>query len=149
VYVFLWSRHNSSGSSGIPEPEIPGTRIFGYWKTHCNFGYQFSKPKILKTRITRPEKFGWPERPPLIITIHRAFIRTIHITIYHYYSPLLFNITIYRYYSLLLFIIITIHRLSDHPQISTTHPSCSPVHLRPVRPKFQSYELRWLWFSFQ
>jgi hypothetical protein len=41
---------------------------------------------------------------------------------------------------------VTIHRSSDHPQISTTHPSCCPVHLRPARPIFQSYELWWLWF---
>jgi hypothetical protein len=60
VYVFLWSQHNISGSSGIPEPEaeISGTRIFGYCKTRCNFGYRFSKPEILKTRITRPEISG-------------------------------------------------------------------------------------------
>ena len=102
---------------------------------------------------------------------NRSFIRTIH---YHY-SPLLFTITIHRYYSHTLFIIVTIyhyysssllfiddiynyfsiatiHRyyssISRSPQISTTHTSCCPVHLRPARPIFQSYELRWLWFSF-
>jgi hypothetical protein len=56
VYVFLLSQHNSSRSSVIPEPEIPGTRIFGYCKTRFIFGYQFSKPEILNTRIT-PEIF--------------------------------------------------------------------------------------------
>jgi hypothetical protein len=59
----------------------------------------------------------------------------------HHYLPLLFTITIHHHYSSLLFIIITIHCSSDHPQISTTHPSCCPVHLRPAKPMFQSYEL--------
>jgi hypothetical protein len=60
--------------------------------------------------------------------VHRSFIRTIH---YHY-SPLLFIVTIHRYYSSsLLFIVRPIT-----PQISTTHPSCCLVHLRPVRPIF-------------
>jgi hypothetical protein len=94
------------------------------------------------------------------------------VTIHHYYSLTLFTIvTIQCYYSSsLLFIIITTHRwylvtfssslfiviihryyssISRSPQISTTHTSCCPVHLRPARPIFQSYELRWLWFSFQ
>jgi hypothetical protein len=48
------------------------------------------------------------------------------------YSPLLFTVTIHRYYSSII----------RSPQISTTHPSCCPVHLRPARPIFQSYELR-------
>jgi hypothetical protein len=96
-----------------------------------------------------------------IVPIHRSFIVTIHrssffhTTIYHHYSPLLFIVTINYYYSsLLLFIddiysyflsllfVFPIHRSSDHPQISTTHPSCCPAHLRPDRPIFQSYELR-------
>jgi hypothetical protein len=79
------------------------------------------------------------------------------VTIYRYYSPTLFTIvTIHnRYYlsSLLLivdiysnFFVVTIHRyyssISRSPQISTTHTSCCPVHLRPARPIFQSYELR-------
>jgi hypothetical protein len=68
VYVFLWSRHNSSGSSGItePEPEMSGTRIFGYCKTRCNFGYRLSKPEILKTQITRPANAHrvWGRRRP-------------------------------------------------------------------------------------
>jgi hypothetical protein len=80
-----------------------------------------------------------------------------------YYSSTLFTIvTIHCYYSssLLLiddiygnFFVVTIHRyyssISRSPQISTTHPSCCPVHLRPARPIFLSYKLRWLWFSFQ
>jgi hypothetical protein len=63
VHVFLWSLHNSSISSGIPkpEPEIPGTRIFGYYRTHCNFRYHFLEPEISITRITRSEKFRVPE----------------------------------------------------------------------------------------
>jgi hypothetical protein len=70
------------------------------------------------------------------------------------YSPSLFTITIHRYYSSsTLFTIVTIYRyyssIIRSPQISTTHPSCCPVHLRPARPIFQLYELRWLWFSFQ
>jgi hypothetical protein len=91
------------------------------------------------------------------ITIHRyysplLFIITIHI---HYSSSLLFIITIHhRYYSSLISIItfpsslfiVTNHRyyssIIRSPQNSTTHPSCCPVHLRPARPMFQSYELR-------
>jgi hypothetical protein len=90
--------------------------------------------------------------------------------IHHHYSLLLFTVTIHRHYSpsllfivaihhryylssLLLidaiysnFFVVTIHRyyssISRSPQISTTHTSCCPVHLRPARPIFQSYELR-------
>jgi hypothetical protein len=91
------------------------------------------------------------------------------ITIHHYYSSLLFSVTIHRHYSHILFIIVTIYRYyssslvfidniynyfsvaTNHryyssiirsPQISTTHPSCCPVHLRPARPIFQSYGLQ-------
>ena len=71
------------------------------------------------------------------ITIHRYYSHTLFIivTIYHYYlSSLLFIDDIYNYFSLLLFII-TMHRyyssIIRSPQISTTHPSCCPVHLRP------------------
>jgi hypothetical protein len=90
------------------------------------------------------------------------------VTIHHYYSLTLFTIVtiqcyysssllfIHRYYPSMIssnFFTITIHRyyssISQSPQISTTHTSCCPVHLRPARPIFQSYELRWLWFSFQ
>jgi hypothetical protein len=48
MYVFLWSQHNSSGSSGIPEPEpeIPGTRIFGYWKPVVISGIDSQNPKF-------------------------------------------------------------------------------------------------------
>ncbi len=71
------------------------------------------------------------------------------VSIHHYYSSsLLFIDDIYNY-----FFVVTIHRYYSSiiwsPQISTNHPSCCPVHLRPARPIFQSYELRWLWFSFQ
>jgi hypothetical protein len=38
----------------VPEPKISGTWTFGYCKTRCNFGYQFSKPEILNTRIPDP-----------------------------------------------------------------------------------------------
>jgi hypothetical protein len=72
------------------------------------------------------------------------------ITIHRYCSPTLFTIvTIHCYYSssLLLiddmysnFFVVTIHRyyssISRSPQISTTHTSCCPVHLRPARPIF-------------
>jgi hypothetical protein len=113
-----------------------------------------------------------PIHRSLIVPIHRSFIRLFTITIHHYYSSLQFtDIVHHRYYSVLLFIIVTIHHryyssmissnffvvtihryyssISRSPQISTTHTSCCPVHLRPARPIFQSYELRWLWFSFQ
>jgi hypothetical protein len=72
-----------------------------------------------------------------IVTIHR-----------HYSSSVLFIDDIYGN-----FFVVSIHRyyssIIRSPQISTTHPSCCPVHLRPARPIFQSYEHRWLWFSFQ
>jgi hypothetical protein len=99
-----------------------------------------------------------------IVPIHRSFIVTIRRSSFVHidYSPLLFIVTIYSYYSSSLLFIITIHRwylwqpfrrhyssIIRSPQISTTHLSCCPVHLRPARPIFQSYELRWLWFSFQ
>jgi hypothetical protein len=78
------------------------------------------------------------------VTIHRYYSHTLFIivTIYHYYSSsLLFIDDTYNYFS-----IATIHRycslISRSPQISTTHTSCCPVHLRPARPIFQSYELR-------
>jgi hypothetical protein len=82
------------------------------------------------------------------------FIITIH---WHYSPLLLFCVTIHhRYYSSMIssnFFVVTIHRyyssISRSPQISTTHTSWCPVHLRPARPISQSYELRWLWFSFQ
>jgi hypothetical protein len=109
-----------------------------------------------------------PVHRSFIVTIHRSlfvhtnyspslFIDTIQ---YHYYSFLLFDDTIHHcyYLSSLLFIddiygtfssslfIVTIYRyyslIIRSPQISTTHPSCCPVHLRPARPIFQSYELR-------
>jgi hypothetical protein len=103
---------------------------------------------------------------PIIRSFVRSFIVPIHCSSFvhrHYssfivrsydYSPLLFIIiTILRLYSPSLLFIVTIHRCYSSairsPQISTTHPSCCPVHLRPARPMFQSYELRWLWFSFQ
>jgi hypothetical protein len=66
-----------------------------------------------------------------MVTIHRSFIRLFTITIQHRYCSLLlfiddiydnlFIVTIHRYYSSII----------RSPQISTTHPSCCPVHLRP------------------
>jgi hypothetical protein len=44
----------------IRVPEISGTRIFGYCKTRCNFGYRFSKPEILKTRNFRVTRTPTP-----------------------------------------------------------------------------------------
>jgi hypothetical protein len=95
--------------------------------------------------------FIFPIHRSLFVHSHySSFIRLCTITIQRYYSPLIFIIvTILRLYLSLLFIV-TIHRYYSSiiwsPQISTTHPSCCPTHLRPVRPIFQSYELRWLWF---
>jgi hypothetical protein len=88
-------------------------------------------------------------RSSSLFIVHRSFIWTIH----HYYSEsLLFIVTIHQWYLWQLFDV-TIHRyyssIIRSPQISTTHLSCCPVHLRPARPIFQSYGLRWLWFSFQ
>ena len=51
-------RVGNSGGSGLPEPEISGTRNVGFWFLSANFGFQFSKPEILKARKTRPEMFG-------------------------------------------------------------------------------------------
>jgi hypothetical protein len=67
------------------------------------------------------------------ITIYRHYLPSLFtVTIYRHYLPSLFTVTIHRYYSLII----------RSPQISTTHPSCCSVHLRPARPIFQSYELR-------
>jgi hypothetical protein len=97
---------------------------------------------------------------PIIWSFVRSFIVPIHRSSFvhhHYssfivrsydYSPSLFTITIHRYYLPTQFIIVTIHRwylqllfvvtihryyssIIRSPQISTTHPSCCPVHLRP------------------
>jgi hypothetical protein len=105
-----------------------------------------------------------------IIPIHRS--SSLFIVRSYDYSPLLFIITIHccyspslpsflftdtihhRYYSTMISMvpfssspfIVTIHRcyssIIRSPQISTAHLSCCPVHLRPARPIFQSYELR-------
>jgi hypothetical protein len=92
-------------------------------------------------------------RSSSLFIVRRSFIWLFTITIHHYYSSLLFIIvTVHRWYLWQPFAV-TIHRyyssIIRSPQISTTHPSCCPVHLRPAKPIFQSYELRWLWFSFQ
>jgi hypothetical protein len=98
--------------------------------------------------------------------VHNHYSSFVHTTIQHHYSPSLFTIVTYYspllltntihhcyYLSSLLFIddiynyffVVTIHRyyssIIRSPQISTTHPSCCPFHLRPARPIFQSYEL--------
>jgi hypothetical protein len=79
------------------------------------------------------------------VTIYRHYLPSLFtVTIYRHYLPLLFTVTIYRHYSLLLFTITIHHYYSSvirSPQISTTHPSCCPVHLRPARPIFQLYKL--------
>jgi hypothetical protein len=92
---------------------------------------------------------------PLLFTVtfYRYFLPLLFtVTFYRYYLPLLFTVTIYGYFLPLLFTV-SIHRyyssIIRSPQISTTHPSCCPVHLRPARPIFQFYKLWWLWFSFQ
>jgi hypothetical protein len=77
-----------------------------------------------------------------IVPIHRSSF--VHTTIHHHYSPLLFIVTIHWHYSSSLlfiddiynyFFVVTIHHyysaIIRSPQISTTHPSCCPVHLRP------------------
>jgi hypothetical protein len=82
-----------------------------------------------------------------IVTIHRSSF--VHTPIHHYYSLLLFTIAIQHcYYSPVLFIdvicgnlfVVTIHRyyssIIRSPQISTTHPSCCLVHLRPANQYF-------------
>jgi hypothetical protein len=95
--------------------------------------------------------FVHTNEPPLLFNV--LFTVTIHC--YYSSSLLLITVTIHhRYYSSMISIvtvssslfIVTIHHyyssIIRSPQISTTHPSCCPVHLRPARPIFQSYELR-------
>jgi hypothetical protein len=70
-------------------------------------------------------------RSSSLFIVHRSFIRLFTITIHrHYSSSLLFIDDIYNY-----FFVVTIHHyylsIIRSPQISTTHPSCCPVHLRP------------------
>jgi hypothetical protein len=130
----------------------------------------FAPPLCCRNPIVRSFNHSIIHRS-FIVPIHRSFIITIyHSSFVHTnYSPPLFTITLHRYYSPTLFIIVTIyhryyssmismvtflfslfivriHRyyssIIRSPQISTTHPSCCPVHLRPVRPIFQSYELQ-------
>jgi hypothetical protein len=98
----------------------------------------------------------WSFVRPIIRSFVRSFIVLIHRSSFvhrHYssfivrsydYSPSLFTITIHHHYyssmmSIIAFLsslfIITIHRyyssIIRSPQLSTTHPSCCPVHLRP------------------
>jgi hypothetical protein len=67
----------------------------------------------------------------IIVTIHHRYYLSSLLLIDDIYSNF-FAVTIHSYYS----------SISRSPQISTTHTSCCPVHLRPARPIFQSYELR-------
>jgi hypothetical protein len=131
----------------------------------CRYGAEISIIRSSDHSIVRPfvhsSYSSFIVRSSSLFIVHRSFIRLITITIHHrYYSSTLFAIvTIHRHYSLsLLFIddiynafllslfIVTIHccysSIIRSPQISTTHTSCCPVHLRPARPIFQSYELR-------
>jgi len=57
-----------SGKSGLPEPELLGTRIVGFYNFSVFFGYQFIKTEFQKTRKIRSEIFRLPERPPIVIT---------------------------------------------------------------------------------
>ena len=88
--------------------------------------------------IVRPIAHGLfvrsSDRSSFVHSSYSSFIVTIHRSsfVHTNYSPSIFTITIHRYYSSII----------RSPQISTTHPSCCPVHLRPARPIFQSYELR-------
>jgi hypothetical protein len=79
-----------------------------------------------------------------IVPIHRSSFVHRHYSSFIVRSYELFTITIHRHYSSLLlfiddiynyFFAVTIHRyyssIIRSPQISTTHPSCCPVHLRP------------------
>jgi hypothetical protein len=89
-------------------------------------------------------------RSSSLFIVHRSFIQTIH----HYYSPTLFIIvTIHQWY-LYLLLIVTIHHsyssllFIDHP-ITPNFNYSSIMLSSPPKTIFQSYELRWLWFSFQ
>jgi hypothetical protein len=75
--------------------------------------------------------------------VHSSYSSFVYMTIHHHYAPLLFIVTIHWHYSSSLlfitdiynyFFVVTIHRyyssILRSPQISTTHPSCCPVHLR-------------------
>jgi hypothetical protein len=75
-----------------------------------------------------------------VFIVHRSFIWTIHITIYHYYSPSLFIVTIHHYYSSLLLFIVTIHLSSDHPPnfnyssiMLSSPPKTSQTHVPIIR----------------
>ena len=129
----------------------------------CRYAAEIPIVRSSDHSIVRP--FVHSSYSSFIVRSYELFTITIH----HYYSPLLFIVTIHIHYSSSLLFIITIHHryyssmisiiafpsplfiVTNHryyssiirsPQISTTHPSCCPVHLRPARPMFQSYELR-------
>jgi hypothetical protein len=139
----------------------------------CSKSLFIVRPNNLCSAVMLP-KF-WSFVRPIIRSFVRSFIVPIHRSSFvcMNYLPSLFTITIHHYYSLLLLFTDTIHHcyysssllfiddiyrcffrryylsIIRSPQISATHPSCCLVHLRLARPIFQSYELWWLWFSFQ
>jgi hypothetical protein len=104
---------------------IPGGYGYGYKSIPTNvYGYGYGLSFVSRVWIHELYIRVLPARLPSLMAA---------------FSSSIFIVTIHRYYSSII----------RSPQISTTHPSCCPVHLRPARPIFQSYELRWLWFSFQ
>jgi hypothetical protein len=66
VYVFLWSQHNSSGSLGIPEPELEilGTQIFGIVKLVVISGIDSQNPKFKIPESPDPKFLGNPNAHP-------------------------------------------------------------------------------------
>jgi hypothetical protein len=67
VYVFLWSRHNSSDSSGIPEPE---PEISGIAKPFVILGIDSQNPKFWKPELPDPKFSGNPNAHPYRQVLH-------------------------------------------------------------------------------
>jgi hypothetical protein len=69
VYVFLLSQHNSLGSSGIPEPEpeIPGTQIFGIVKPIVISSIDSQNPKFKIPELLDLKFLGNPNAHPYSI----------------------------------------------------------------------------------
>jgi hypothetical protein len=56
--VTVFFKFGYFGSTRCPNPNYRVPKFLGYYNTQCNFEYDFLKPKILITRITRPKIFG-------------------------------------------------------------------------------------------
>jgi hypothetical protein len=146
--MFHTSTHKHKDRSVVLRSFVPLFLVCSFVRpiVHGSFvrlsDHSFVHPNNLFPAVMLP-KFRSFVRP-IIRSFVRSFIVPIHRSSFG-------HMTIHRYYSSSLLFIDTIHRcyclfyyssIIRSPQISTTHPSCCPVHLRPARPIFQSYELR-------